>query len=121
MLRDPTEVAEGDTVHLYPQTKQASSNCHKMLAVKIMKNPKTHWPMVAVCWDVPGGPTCWELVHKDNIRKKPSATVSTSAEKKAGDTVGDGGSMSKWKPKVMPGARKYEVDMPDDMEQGTLW
>lgn len=118
MLRDPTEVAVGDTVYLYPQTKQASTNCHKMLTVKVLKPPKQHWPMVVVGWDTPGGPSLWELVHKDNIRKRPASTVSESQVKKDGDTVGaGGGAMSKWKPKVMPGKSKVEP-----MEgQGTLW
>ena len=117
MLRDPAELAEGDTAYLYPQTRQASTNCHRMLRVKIIKPPKTHWPMVVVSWSQ-DGTDLWELVHKDNIRKHPASTMSASAEKKDGDTVGDGGGgMAKWKPKVMPGKKKAE---PTEGQE-TLW
>jgi hypothetical protein len=110
MLRDPSEVEEGQVVWLYPQTKQASTNCHKQLRVKIAKKPTAHWPMLVVVWTLADGTDSWELVHRDNIRKKPPGGATVSAEKKQGDTVGDGGSMARWKPKVMPGRKPVDIE-----------
>jgi hypothetical protein len=112
LLRDPEEVAEGDTVHLYPQTKQASTNVHRLLQVKIGKPPKAHWPMVLVVW-TERGTSLWEMVHRDNIRKHPATAVSASVDKKQGDSANDGGGggMSKWvKRGIMPGKPKPELD-----------
>jgi hypothetical protein len=111
LLRGPEEIAEGDTVHLYPQNKQASKNVHRLLAVKVGKDPKAHWPMVVVIWSE-HGTDLWELVHRDNIRKHPTSTLSASAEKKHGDTVGDaGGGMAKWSKRgIMSGKPPPEID-----------
>ena len=117
MLRDPTEIAEGDTVYLYPQTKHASTNCFRLLTVKVGKKPEAHWPMVLVIW-AEDGKDFWELVHRDNIRKRPASTQSVAAEKQGGDTVGDGGgAMSKWSKRgVMTGPKAPEIE-----GQDTLW
>lgn len=111
MLREPGEIAEGDTVHLYPQNKQASTNVHRLLAVKVGKDPKAHWPMVLVIWNE-RGTDLWELVHRDNIRKHPNSAMSASAEKKQGDTTGDGGGgMSKWSKRgIMTGTPPPEIE-----------
>jgi hypothetical protein len=118
VLRDVTEVSEGDTVYLYPQTKQASRACHDQRTAKVLKDPKVHWPMVVVGWDMPGGPSSWELVHKDNIRKRPASTTSAVQEKRDGDMVGGGsGGMSKWVKKgTMTGKPAPEIE-----GQGTLF
>jgi hypothetical protein len=114
VLRDPTEIAEGDTVYLYPQTKQASTNCHRQLTVQVGKKPEAHWPMVMCVWRE-HGTDFWEMVHRDNIRKKPASTTSASAEKRAGDSVGgtagEGGGMAKWaKQGVLPGKPQPEIE-----------
>lgn len=117
MLYDVGEVTEGQSVWLYPHTRTASTNVHRQLAVKVLKDPKAHWPMVVVGWRE-GGRDHWELVHKDDIRKRnPSA--STKAETKQGDTIGDGpiSSLGKHRKLVLPGAKKYE---PTE-GQGTLF
>ncbi len=106
MLQTPDEVVEGQTVHLYPQDKQASRNVHRMLAVTILKAPATHWPMVVVGW-TEGGRDCWELVHRDNIRKKPTGATTTRQEKGEGDTVVSSGGRKANRVRVMPGAHKY--------------
>lgn len=109
MLFDVNEVAVDQQVWLYPHTRTASANVHRMLAVKVMKDPKAHWPMVLVCWKE-GNQDKWELVHKDDIRKR-NPTASTKAEHKQGDTIGDGPTSSKLgtsRRLVMPGAKKYQ-------------
>lgn len=117
MLRDPEEVGVDGMVFLYPQTKTSSQNVHRMLTVRVMKDPKAHWPMVMVCWKE-NGEDRWELVHKDNIRKKSAAATTTRADKTQGDTAGDGATSSKTKRvRVLPGANKYE---PTE-GQGTLF
>lgn len=107
MLSAPEEIEEGQTVHLYPQNKQASRNVHRMLAVTVLKDPKAHWPMVVVGW-TEGGRDYWELVHRDNIRKKATGAVTTKQEKGEGDTVGSAGSRRPNRVRVMPSAKKYE-------------
>lgn len=106
MLRGPEEIEKGQTVYLYPQTKQASHNVHRMLAVIVMKPPSAHWPMVMVRWSE-GGKDWWELVHKDNIRRKPQSATTTKAEKAAGDTVSGSDGRRSTRVRVMPSARKY--------------
>jgi predicted lipoprotein with Yx(FWY)xxD motif len=116
MLRDVDEVSKDDTVHLYPQTRHASRACHAQLAVRVLVEPKKHWPMLVVGWRDPSGTDLWELVHRDNIRKKPASAVSTAQEKRDGDQVGGGG-MGKWtKRGIMPGKKTNEIE-----GQDTLW
>ena len=110
MLQTPEEVQAGQTVWLYPQTKQASANVHRMLAVRILKDPKAHWPMIVVGWSE-NGADAWELVHRDNIRKRSAAATTTKDETKQGDAVGGGQTSSKRganRVRVMPNAKKYE-------------
>jgi hypothetical protein len=106
VLKDPEEIQVGRIVHLYPQTKQASQNVHKQLAVSVMKDPRAHWPMVVVGWKEDGVDK-WELVHRDNIRLKRASSITTREEKRAGDTTGNSGEggMAKWARKraIMPG------------------
>ena len=96
MLRDVNEVTVGRIVHLYPQTKTASTNVHLMLAVTVLKDPAAHWPMVVVGWKK-DGVDMWELVHKDNIRTR-SPAARTKADDKQGDGTREGGSSvsDKW-------------------------
>lgn len=109
MLREPTDVEVGQTCYLYPQSKQASANVHKMLTVKVLKDPAQHWPMVVVGWG-----DQWELVHRDNIRLR-SPAARNKKEEAEGDTVTASSSRSA-KVKRMPGrAVGYNE------EQGTLW
>lgn len=118
MLRDPEEVGVDGRVWLYPQTRTASQNVHRQLAVKIMKDPRAHWPMVVVGW-TESGVDRWELVHKDNIRKKAPGVISAKEEKTQGDSIG-GTASSRTKVarvRVMPSAKKYE---PTE-GQGTLF
>lgn len=109
MIRDPEELNIGQTVFLYPQTKTASTSCHRQLSVRVMHDPKKHWPMVVVEWYEDGSQR-WELVHRDNIRKKAVA-VTSKAEKAQGDSIGDGQARKRGgtnRVRVMPGAKKYE-------------
>ena len=88
MLYNVDEITNGQQVWLYPHTRTASRNVHRCLAVRVLKDPKAHWPMVLVGWRE-AEEDRWELVHKDDIRKRnPSA--STKAEREQGDTAQDG-------------------------------
>lgn len=100
MLREPTDVAVGGTCFLFPHTRTASTNVHRMLTVKVLKDPKVHWPMVVVGW-TDQGVEMWELVHKDDIRLR-SPAARDKVQEKQGDTVGDGGEV-KTKVRRMPG------------------
>lgn len=106
MLKDPEEIQVGRIVHLYPQTKQASRECHKQLAVSVLKDPRAHWPMVVVGWKE-GNENKWQLVHRDNIRLKRASSVTSREEKRAGDQTGgpSESGMAKWAKKraIMPG------------------
>lgn len=105
MLSDPDEVQKGRIVFLYPQTKQASASCHRQLAVSILKDARAHWPMLVVGWKEDGVDK-WELVHRDNIRKKRATGATEKEEKRAGDQTGGGAQtgMSRWaKRGIMPG------------------
>jgi hypothetical protein len=121
-IQEPTDLEIGQVVHLHPNTQQASRNVHRMLAVRVMKDPKRHWPMVMVEWEE-DGKSYYELVHRQNLRRRPwTGASAATVEKKRGDTVGDGGGgMSKWKPRLMPKRQSTELELPDDMEQGTLF
>jgi hypothetical protein len=116
LLRDPEEVGVDGMVFLYPQTKTASRNVHRQLAVRVLKDPRAHWPMVVVGWKEEGKDH-WELVHKDNIRKRSTAAATTKADKTEGDTVGAGSQLGTKRLRVMPSAKKYE---PSE-EQLPLW
>lgn len=107
MISDPDEIGVDGTVWLYPQSKQASQNVHRQLRVKILKDPKAHWPMVVVGW-TENGVDKWELVHRDNIRKRAPGAVSTKEEKTQGDSIGDGRKTKTGRVRIMPGARKYQ-------------
>lgn len=72
-------------VYLYPNTKQSSHLVHRQCQVVVGKDPKAHWPLVLVTWN--DGVDRWELVHRDNISKKPIAPPQ-SADKKSGDQIG---------------------------------
>jgi hypothetical protein len=103
MLYHVDEVVVGQQVVLFPHTKTASNNVHRQRVVTIMKDPKAHWPKVMVCWKEDGEDR-WELVHKDNIKKRVSPTHSTGADRHQGDSVGDGGAVpSKWQRKLAIG------------------
>lgn len=120
MLNSPDDVEKGRIVHLYPHTKQASRNCHRLLTVSVMKNPAQHWPYLIVCWKE-DGQDLWEKVHKDNIRVK-SAAASTKADVRQGDSVGEGQRRGA-KPgrvRVMPKQPKAVID-PDQGEQLELF
>ena len=115
MLKD-TPAASGLVVgricYLYPQTKQASAECHKQLTVTVLKDPSAHWPKVVVGWKEDGVDK-WQLVHRDNIRLKRAATTTSRQEKRAGDSTGGGaeGGMEKWvKRGVMPGKPPPEIE-----------
>lgn len=119
MLRSVDEVQVGQMVRLHPHTKTASRACHEQQAVKIMKDPKAHWPMVMVTWEQDGADR-WELVHSDNIKPKLGA-LTTKVEKKEGDTNQDSKTSSKWaRVRKMPG-KVVEVNLAPDEEQGTLF
>jgi hypothetical protein len=121
VLDDPDLIQQGRIVFLYPQSKTASANVHRQLSVTVMKDPKAHWPMVVVGWKEDGVDR-WELVHRDNIRLKRPGVTTTKADKHEGDNVREGAGMGRWaKVRKMPTQAKAKVDMPDDMEQGTLF
>jgi hypothetical protein len=107
MLREPGEVKEGQTVYLYPQTKQASANVHRMLAVTILRKPTDFWPYLVVGWSE-RGTSFWEKVHRDNIRLRSRAATTTKAEKTAGDSIGDKARGGTARVRVMPGKKKVE-------------
>jgi hypothetical protein len=110
MLYNVDEIAEGQTVWLYPHTRTAGPNVHRMLQVKVLKDPKLHWPWVIVTWDELGGGDKWEKVHKDDIRRR-NPGKATKDETKQGDGVGSGSTSSRLgtnRRLVLPGARKYE-------------
>lgn len=109
MLYDVGEVEQGQIVWLYPHTRTASRNVHRMLAVSVMHDPKRHWPWVTVEW-TENGQLKWEKVHKDDIRKR-NPTTTTKAEARQGDSIGDGLTSSKLgtsRRLALPGAHKYE-------------
>lgn len=87
MLHDSHEVEVGQTVYLFPHTKGASPACHRLLAVKVAQDPAKFWPYVIVEW-VEGREARWERVHRDNIKKAPTAVKA--ADKRQGDSVGTG-------------------------------
>lgn len=118
MLYDVDEVQVGQTVWLFPHTRTASQNVHRMLQVRVMKEPKAHWPRVMVEWKE-GNEDRWELVHKDDIRKRNPASA-TKADTKQGDTIGDGPTSSKLgtsRRLALPGAAKVA---PTE-DQMSLW
>lgn len=115
MLRDVNEVQVGRIVHLYPQTKTASANVHRMLAVSVLKDPAAHWPMVVVGWKE-DGTDFWELVHRDNIRTR-SPAARTRSDDKEGDNIREGGGVSsKWaKVKKLPGKAAPTIEGQDTL------
>jgi predicted lipoprotein with Yx(FWY)xxD motif len=120
MLREPSEIEKGMTVYLYPQTKTASRACHEQRVVKVMKDPAAHWPMVVVTWTDANGDQ-WELVHRDNIRKKPPSTSKSKEDKNEGDNIRENAGRGKGaRVRKMPGRAK-PIDIPDHMEQGALF
>lgn len=121
MIDDPDLLQVGRIVHLYPQTKTASRECHLKLTVAVMKDPRAHWPMVVVTWDE-NGEKKWQLVHRDNIRLRSAAASPTKEEKRGGDMTGSTDGMAKWikRRSIMPGKNK-PIDMPEGAEQGTLF
>ena len=122
MLYEVHEVSEGQTVWLYPHTKGASAACHAMRQVKVMHDPKKHWPYVVVEWKE-GGVDRWEKVHRDNIKKKPPSQTGMAAQKKQGDTSGnpDTPTDRKWQRKLaLPGKIK-PIQLAEGEEQGTLF
>lgn len=122
MIYDPDELEVGMTVYLFPHTRQASMNVHRGLTVSVMKDPKAHWPKVMVTWKE-GNEDKWELVHRDNIKKRaPSAR--NKQDEKEGDTARGGttGMGSKWtKVPVMPKQPKANIVLAPDEAQGTLF
>lgn len=117
MLNHVDEAEAGRVVYLYPHSKTASRACHRLLTVAIVEGRK-HWPMVVVKWNE-GGAERWELVHRDNIRLRPSV-AATRVDKKEGDSKGDVATGTKWKPRLLPNHIK-PIDLPDNMEQGELF
>lgn len=118
MLYDAHEVSEGETVFLFPHTKGASTACHRQLTVKVMHDPKKHWPYVIVEW-MDDGKAVWEKVHKDNIKKKPAASAP-SGDKKQGDgsnVVSSG----KWQRRLAAHTKAKPMALPDGMEEPTLF
>ncbi len=113
MLNDPSEVEVGTVVYLTPRTKLAGREEQARLTVRIMKDPKRHWPMLAVEWTDPTGQMQWRLVHRDNINRRESAAVS----KKDGD--GSNQTAPPNRVRVMPG--KYEPIDPKDGVEETLF
>lgn len=91
MIYNVDELSDGQTVFLYPHTKTASQACHRQLQVKVLGDPKRHWPLVTVKWRE-GEEERWQLVHKDDIKKNKSnsATETSAADRHQGDTVGAG-------------------------------
>lgn len=120
MIDDPNAIQRGRIVFLYPQSKQASRACHRLLTVTVMKDPRAHWPMVMVQWKEDGADR-WELVHRDNIRLRKPGGTTTKAESKEGDTTRDSGGMGKWAAvRKMPGKPK-PIEITEEQEQGTLF
>lgn len=113
MLYEPTEVEVGQTVYLYPHTHGASPACHRLLVVKVMRVPAETWPYVVVEWEENNQPK-WERVHRDNIKKRPTAVQAE--DKRQGDAVGQGGSRSpeKWQRRLAVGRPVANLD--DQME-----
>lgn len=88
---EPSELEIGQTVYLYPNTRQASRNVHRFLEARVGSDAKIRWPMVEVVWREEGADTeSREVVHKDNLRSRPHTRKSGSADRKEGDSVGGG-------------------------------
>lgn len=118
MIHKPEDLRVGQTVYLYPHTKQASRACHEQRVVSVMQDPAKHWPKVVVEW-TENGVQQWQLVHRDNIRLRAAASTTTKEETKAGDTTQDGG--AKWATvRRMPGRAK-PIEIPPGLEQATLF
>lgn len=81
MLRDTDreEVQVGQTVYLYPQTKQADADCYAQRVAEVISPLKAYWPKVHVQWDHPTeSRKVSRLVHKDNIRLKPPSAAKSN-------------------------------------------
>lgn len=120
MLYDPHEVEEGATVYLFPHTKGASRACMEQRTVQVAQPPAKFWPYVIVTWRQ-GTIDKWERVHKDNIKKKPTAPKATKQE---GDGAGGGRSTDtggRWQRKLALPGRIKPIDIPEGQEQGELF
>lgn len=119
MLHDPSEVEQGRIVFLYPHTRTASRECHAQLAVTVIKPPAQHWPYLIVAWKDAAGQDQWQRVHRDNVRLRRPASVSTKEEKTQGDSVGGGKTPTVKRVRVPP--KRREIALDPDEEQLPLW
>lgn len=117
MIHNHIDIEKGQLVFLYPHTKTASRNVHRLLMVRVVDEPAAHWPLVGVGW-VEKGKTAndevRELVHKDNIRLRPAGSATNKAEKAQGDSTG--GLVVPNRVRVMPG-RIDEIDPQDGIQE----
>lgn len=98
MLYEVDEVTVGQVVYLYPHTKTASRACHEQRRVTILHDPKKHWPHLVVEWQQ-DGEAHWELVHRDNIKKRPATAAASPTEKHQGDMAGGTQTETRWRRK----------------------
>lgn len=109
MLYDKHEVPVGTTAWLDAHTKTAPRICY--LAPPITVRSMDEWPLVDV--ELPDGSVI--RVHKDDIKKRPPAR--TKADTREGDGVG---SIQSSRRSVRQTA-KYDIEIPDGQEQGSLF
>lgn len=117
MLRNKGEATEGRIVYLWPHTKTAGQYAWmKKTAVIIDAD---HWPRVRVSL-THNGQEVESYVHKDDIKLRPPSVVR--ADRRQGDVNNDVvvelGSSRKTS---MRAESRYEMELPDGVEQGTLW
>lgn len=108
MLYDKHEVEIGGTAWLDAHTKTCPSICY--LAPQVTVEDMGDWPIVVV--SLPSGDRI--RVHKDDIKKRPPARTKT--DKRQGDGAG-----IVQPTRTLRKEAKYDVAIPDGMEQSRLF
>jgi hypothetical protein len=117
MLRSKDEATPDRLVYLYPHTKTAGQWCWRRKPAVIID--ADHWPRVHVCL-TDGDRDIEAYIHKDDIKLKPDkVTTRGQGDMASGDTVIELGSSRRLA--LHGGTKKYEIDLPDGVEQGELW
>lgn len=118
MLRDVDAAEVGQTVHLYPNSKQAGVECYQRPAVVIIAKLTAYWPRVYVQWADPNRPgqVLKRLVHRDNIRLHPSSKNETAG----GDSTTDHAEPVFASPRVV-GAKPKPIELGSEDEQMELF